>query len=293
MTHTALASTNGAAHRDLLGRALSVREHVVRMSGGGGCFIGASLSCTDVVVYLYERVLRLSPAMLEDPNRDYFFLSKGHDVPAVYGTLAELGYFDKSRLERHLDPSDHIYWHPNRRIPGIEFHSGSLGHLLSVGIGVATDIKLRGGSNRVFVLLGDGELDEGSVWESLLVASAKGLDNLVAIVDRNEFQANVPTESLIPLEPLEDKFRAFGWSPLTINGHSFEEMDGAFGVLPLRGGRPSVVIARTVRGKGCPSIERRADRWFARFTKEEVDMLLGELHGNAPAALKSETLVVR
>jgi transketolase len=282
-----------AEDTDLRARALTVREHIVRMSGGGGCFIGASLSCADLLVYLYQRVLRLSPDTLADPQRDYFLLSKGHDVPALYGTLAELGYIERERLARHLDPADDIYWHPNRRVPGVEFHSGSLGHLLSVGIGLALDIKLRGGSNRVFVLLGDGELDEGSIWEGLLVASAKGLDNLVAIVDRNEMQANIETEKLLPLEPLEDKFRAFGFSPLTIDGHSFDDMASAFHDLPLRAGRPSVIIARTVRGKGLPSIERRTDRWFVRFSPQEVDMLLAELRGAAPAELKSETLVVR
>src|SRR5689334_1402608 len=168
--------------------ALRVREHVVRMATRGGCFIGASLSCTDLVVYLYSRVLRVTPARLQDPDRDYLLLSKGHDVPALYGTLAELGYFPRERLAHHLDVTESIYWHPNRAIPGVEFHSGSLGHLLSVAVGIAIDIKLRTQKNRVFVILGDGELDEGSIWEALLVASAFRLDNLVCIVDRNEFQ---------------------------------------------------------------------------------------------------------
>jgi transketolase len=282
-----------ASFADLEARALRVREHVVRMSGGGGCFIGASLSCADLIVYLYSRVLRLTPATRQDPGRDYFFLSKGHDVPALYGTLAELGYFERARLARHLDPEDHLYWHPNRQVPGVEFHSGSLGHLLSVATGVALDIKLRGGSNRVYVLLGDGELDEGSVWEAALVAAAKGLDNLVAIVDRNAFQANIETERLIPLEPLEDKLRAFGFAARTFDGHSFAEMAAVFDKIRDRPGRPQALIARTVRGKGLPSLERRADRWFARFAPDEVERLLAELHGAARAELHSPTLVVR
>jgi transketolase len=284
---------NESPFLDLQARALRVREHIVRMSGGGGCFIGASLSCADLIVYLYSRVLRVSPATRDDPNRDYFFLSKGHDVPALYGTLAELGFIERQRLERHLHADDHLYWHPNRQIPGVEFHSGSLGHLLAVAVGVALDIKLRGGSNRVFVLLGDGELDEGSIWEAALVAGAKKLDNLVAVVDRNEFQANIETERLIPLEPLEDKLRAFGFSARTFDGHSFPAMAAVFERLPERAGRPTALVARTVRGKGLPSIERRADRWFARFTEDEVQMLLAELHGTARAELRSETLVVR
>jgi transketolase len=274
-------------------RALRVREHIIRMSGGGGCFIGASLSCADLLVHLYERVLDVAPDRVTDPTRDYLFLSKGHDVPALYGTLAELGFFDRARLARHLDRADHLYWHPNRAIPGVEFHSGSLGHLLSVAIGVALDIKLTGGANRVFVVLGDGELDEGSIWEGALVASAHRLDNLVAVVDRNQFQANIETERLIPLEPLADKFRAFGFDTRACDGHSFPSLQDAFAGLPASPGRPTAIIANTVRGKGLPSIERRADRWFVRFTPSEVEMLLAELHGNARATLTSDTLVVR
>jgi transketolase len=273
--------------------ALRVREHIVRMATGGGCFIGASLSCADLIVHLYTRVLRVTPNTVNDPGRDYFFLSKGHDVPALYGTLAELGFIERSRLANHLRTTDRIYWHPNRAVPGVEFHSGSLGHLLSVAIGVAMDIKLRGGKNRVFVLLGDGELDEGSIWEACLVAQAHKLDNLVAIVDRNEFQANVPTEELIPLEPIDAKFRAFGWMADTTDGHSFPAMAAAFSRLPIERGKPTAVVARTVRGKGLPSIERRADRWFVNFTPAEIEMLLEELHGHASAELSSETLMVR
>ena len=273
--------------------ALRVREHIIRMSTDGGCFIGASLSCADLIVYLYKHVLNVSPAKVNDPSRDYFFLSKGHDVPALYGTLAELGFIERARLKNHLKTNDSLYWHPNRSIPGVEFHSGSLGHLLSVAMGVAFDIKMRGAANRVFVVLGDGELNEGSIWENSLVASAYELDNLVAIVDRNEFQANVRTESLIPLEPLQHKFEAFGWSVKRIDGHSFDEIEHAFAALPLAAGKPSIVIANTIRGKGLPSIEKRADRWFVNFTHEEVAALLRELHGEAKAKLTSETLMVR
>lgn len=279
--------------RELEHLALRVREHIIRMSTDGGCFIGASLSCADLLVYLYTNVLTISPETINDPNRDYFFLSKGHDVPALYGTLAELGFIAPERLKHHLNTADAIYWHPNRSIPGIEFFSGSLGHLLSVAMGVAFDIKIAGGSNRAYVLLGDGELDEGSIWEACLVASAYKLDNLIAVVDRNEFQANLPTEQLIPLEPLENKFEAFGWSVKRIDGHSFAAMEQAFASLPYERGKPSIVIANTVRGKGLPSIERRPDRWFVNFTHQEVEALLKELHGEAKAVLTSETLIVR
>ena len=277
--------------RELEALAHRVREHIVRMSARGGCFIGASLSCADLLVYLYQEVLNVGPDRLQDIDRDYLLLSKGHDVPALYGTLVELGYFDGARLDKHTSTEDHIYWHPNRAIPGVEFHSGSLGHLLSVGIGVAMDIKLRGGKNRVFVILGDGELNEGSVWEALLVAKAKKLDNLVVLIDRNWFQANIRTEELIPLEPLVDRFLGFGFEVHRFDGHSFPAMADAFHNLDH--GTCQVFIADTVRGKGLPSIQERADRWFVKFEPHEVESLLAELRGGGPATLTSETLIVR
>jgi transketolase len=277
---------------DLSALALSVRDHVIRMATRGGCFIGASLSCADILVHLYKRVLSVSPERLADPDRDYLLLSKGHDVPALYGVLAELGFFPRERLSHHLRIDDCIYWHPNRGVPGIEFHAGSLGHLLSVGMGIAFDARLRRGPSRVFVVLGDGELDEGSIWEGLLVAHAKRLGNLVVIVDRNHFQANIRTEELIPLEPLAQKFEAFGWRVRHADGHSFESLEDAFAGVGT-GTEPWVIIANTVRGKGVPSIEERADRWFVNLSEDEVEHLLVELHGGQRTALTSEPLVVR
>lgn len=274
-------------------RAHRVREHVVKMATGGGCFLGASLSCVDLMVYLYSRFLNVSREGLNDPDRDYLFLSKGHDVPALYGTLADMGWIEASRLKSHLDPKDSIYWHPNRDVPGVEFHSGSLGHLLSVAMGVAYDCKREGRKNRVVVVVGDGELDEGSNWEALLVAKAYRLDNLLVVVDRNHFQANVRTEELIPLEPLAPKFEAFGAGTRRVNGHDFTALEEAFGAFPYSGAGPSVLIADTRRGKGLPSIEERADRWFCNFHTEEVEELLRELRGQGAAELRSEKLTVR
>jgi len=211
----------------------------------------------------------------------------------LYGTFAELGLLEKERLQNHLSLNDNIYWHPNTKIPGIEFHSGSLGHLPSVAIGVAMDIKIRGGNNKVICIMGDGELNEGTCWEAALLANAYKLDNLIFVIDRNHFQANMATEDLIPLEPLHDKFSAFGAAVKRINGHDFEALREAFSAYPFETGKVNVVIADTVRGKGLPSIERRADRWFCNFNAEEVDSLLKELHGERTTQLTSETLVVR
>jgi transketolase len=280
--------------------ALRVREHIIRMSGGGGCFIGASLSCVELMLYCYSHVIRRDRVDAKGNanggvtglGRDYLFLSKGHDVPALYGTFAELGLMDADRLANHLSTADSIYWHPNRNIPGVEFHSGSLGHLPAVAAGVALDCKLRRGDNRVVVITGDGELNEGSVWESLLVANAYGLDNLTVVVDRNQFQANIRTEDLIPLEPLADKFSAFGCTVQRIDGHDFRALEQAFAYTEVKG-KVNVIIADTMRGKGLPSIEAMADRWFCSFSAAEVEQLLQELHGQVKATIESETLVVR
>jgi transketolase len=273
--------------------ALRVRERVVRMATGGGCFLGASLSCVDLLVVLYDRFLRVSVERLADPDRDTLLLSKGHDVPALYGVLVERGILAPSRLERHLDPGDVIYWHPNRLVPGVEFHSGSLGHLLPVGLGVAADALLRSSPARVVVVAGDGELDEGSMWESLLVARAWRLSNLLLVVDRNGLQANARTEDLVPLEPLVAKFEAFGAGVRRIDGHDLGAIEEALAEFPFRGDGPSVLVADTVRGKGLPTLEGRVDRWFCNFSEREVGELVDELHGRSRARVATAGTVVR
>lgn len=288
-----ITDTPAIDKQKLQATALKVREHIIRMATDGGCFVGASLSAADLILYLYSEWLNVNKNNLDDPNRDYLFLSKGHDVPALYGTFAELGLLDRERLKNHLSLDDYIYWHPNTKISGIEFHSGSLGHLPSVAIGVAMDIKIRCGKNRVVCIMGDGELNEGTCWEAILVANAYKLDNLIFVIDRNQFQANMPTEELIPLEPLHDKFTAFGAAVKRIDGHDFDALHEAFSAYPFQTGKVNVVIADTVRGKGLPSIERRADRWFCNFTGTEIESLLKELHGEHKTQLTSETLVVR
>ncbi len=272
--------------------ALRVRSRIVGLAMDGGCFLGASLSCADVVVALYEDFLDLG-AGWNDPDRDVLLLSKGHDVPALYALFVEKGWLPAARLARHLEPGSDVYWHPNRNVPGVEFHSGSLGHLLSVGLGIALDASLRKSRARVVVVLGDGELNEGSIWEGLLVANAHRLSNVLLVVDRNGFQANLRTEDLVPLEPLAAKFEAFGCAVRRVDGHDFDALGRALAAFPYGAGGPSVLIADTVRGKGLPSIEARADRWFCNFTAGEVEALLEELHGAEEARLVTEGSVVR
>lgn len=279
--------------KNLEALAFKVRQHCISLATNGGCFLGASLSCTDILVYLYKEYLNVSKENLTSPSRDYFFLSKGHDVPALYGLFAELGFIEQSRLRNHLKTNDTIYWHPNQSVDGVEFHSGSLGHLLSVAAGVAYSSKLDGLNNKICVLLGDGELDEGSIWESALTSAALKLDNLIAIVDRNFFQANFRTEKLIPLEPIEEKFRAFGWNAVRVDGHDFNQLNDAFTSLKVGQGKPNVIICNTMRGKGLPSIEEKANRWFCNFTADEIEELQQELITKKETVLTSKEIIAR
>jgi transketolase len=273
-----LSPLDADLHTLLQARSLRVREYVVRMAARGGCYIGSALSCVDLLVYLYTCFLVFDAKRPDAAGRDYLFLSKGHAVPALYGVLADLGLLAPARLDNHLTAGDSIYWHPNSTVPGVEFHAGSLGHVLPVAVGVALDCKLRRQDNRVVVVVGDGELNEGTNWEACLVASARRLDNLIIVVDRNGFQANVRTEALVPLEPLALKFQAFGVEAARVDGHDFAALRVLFSRLPLAPGAPSAVIADTIRGRGLSSLEARADRWFVAFTPAEAETLLDELH---------------
>lgn len=273
--------------KKLADSARRARRTIINLAGGGGCFIGAALSCVDLLVHLYLTVLRVDPADPRNPDRDRFFLSKGHAVPALYAALIEAGFMTPDSLADYLKPGSPYYWHPNRNVPGIEFHSGSLGHGLPLAVGVALEARMRHSPARAFVLTGDGELDEGSNWEALLIAGAYHLDNLVLIVDRNGFQANGPTETVLPLEPLVDKLEAFGARTAVVDGHRFELMDKVFHRIPLASGQPTAVVARTVRGSGFSSLEARADRWFVDLPVEERAKLLRELKGRPAARARS------
>lgn len=271
--------------------SLKVRENILDMTQNGGCFIGASNSCVELLVYLYYKFLNLSLENLKHPTRNYLFLSKGHAVPALYSVFIELGWLKKERLKNHLKINDFIYWHPNRNIPGIEFHSGSLGHALPLAVGVALDCKLKNQNNYVVVLTGDGELNEGTNWEALLVAQAYNLNNLIVIVDRNQFQANTQTENLIPLEPLEAKFQAFGCNIKRGDGHSFEWLDSVFKTIPYSQDKPNVIIANTIRGKGITGLEKDASKWFCNFNEEQIESYKRQLQHYYKEVDKKEKVV--
>lgn len=257
-------------------KSLVARKYILKMGTKGGCFVGSAFSCVDLITYIYNEII----LDLNNKDRNYFFLSKGHSVSALYGTFIELGYIDEKRIENYNTTKDDLYLHPNANINGIEFHSGSLGHLISIATGVAIDIKRKNKDNKVIVLLGDGELNEGSNWETLLNITANKLDNLIIIIDRNRIQANFNTEDLIPLEPLRDKLLSFGMNVQEIDGHNFKEIDEAFTNSYKVNNKANVIIANTTRGKGIKTIENDWESWFMEYDTDTEKKLLNELINN-------------
>lgn len=269
-----------ASDQALADRAYRVREHILRMGASEyGAHIGGSLSCTDVLVHLYTNVLRLRPEEPDWPGRDRFVLSKGHAAPALYAVLAEIGVIEPAELETYTRHGSRLAGHPLGRLPGVEFPTGSLGHGLSLGAGVALAMRRLGRDSRAFVLLGDGELQEGSVWEAAMMAAQYRLDNLVAVVDRNGLQITGDTEDCLALEPLAERWRSFGWHAVEVDGHDHAALRAVFGTLPAVPDRPTVVIARTVKGRGVALFEGKK--------KSHSVQLTPRLYQRAKAGLKA------
>jgi len=238
---------------------------------------GGDLSAIDILNVLYNHALRVSPETFSDPNRDRYVQSKGHCVEALYTVLADRGFFPEEDLDTLCKYGSHYIGHPTRSVNGIEQNTGALGHGLAVAVGMALAAKLDGRSYRVFTLLGDGELDEGSNWEASLAASHYRLDNLIVIIDRNGLQITGPTESVSPLEPLADKFRAFGYAVREVDGHDTQALTEIFDSIPFEPGKPNLVLAHTIKGKGVSFIEN-AHGWHHRVPNdEEYDTALREL----------------
>src|SRR5436189_569391 len=219
---------------------------IIKHAGAG--HTGGSLSCIDILNVLYNRVLRVSPQTFGDPNRDRYIQSKGHSVEALFVVLADRGFVRESELQTLCQYKSHLVGHPTRKVPGIEHNTGALGHGLSVGVGVAIAGKKDRADFRVFVLLGDGELAEGSNWEAAMAAAHYDLDNLIAIIDHNTLQITGRTRDVCSNEPLDEKFRAFGWEVRTVDGHSFAALTDVLTYRPE--GKPLVVIANTTKGRG-------------------------------------------
>ena len=247
-------------------------------AGAGQGHTGADLSETDILATLFFGVLNIDRERLDDPERDRFILSKGHGIGGFYCMLAEAGYLDEALLSTYLKFDSRLPGHPVRqKTPVIELNTGALGHGLPVGVGLALAGKMSGRSYRVFVLTGDGELQEGSVWEAAMSASRFALGRLIVIVDRNTLQLADRTETIMPLEPLADKWRAFGFDVRECSGHDPAALIETIGSLDLAGAKPHVIIARTVKGKGVSFIEDQAS-WHHKVPADaQVDRAIEEL----------------
>ncbi|MFE6173469.1 transketolase [Streptomyces sp. NPDC056464] len=239
--------------------AARIRSHVVDMCAGPeGGHLGGAFSSADVLAALYFSVLNVDPQRPDDPDRDRFLLSKGHAAVGLYATLAERGFFPVEELAGYAQPGSRLMGHPVRAVPGVEMPTGSLGHGLALGCGFALAARYAGRDARSFVLLGDGELQEGSVWEAAIAAASLRLDRLVAIVDRNGLQLTGSTEGIAPMEPLADRWRSFGWAVRDVDGHDPDQLADHLGAAPWEPGKPSVLIARTVKGQGLPFLAGRS-----------------------------------
>jgi transketolase len=239
---------------------------------------GGSLSATDIVTALYFRLMRIDPANPRWPDRDRFILSKGHACPVWYAALAERGFFDKSHLGTLRRLGSILQGHPDmNKVPGIDMTAGSLGQGLSVGIGMALAGKLQKKDYHVWVVIGDGESQEGSVWEAAMAGAKWKLGNLTAILDRNNLQNDWYVDDLMPIEPVADKWRAFGWHVVEINGHAMEEIVPALEAAKDREDGPTLILAHTIKGKGVSFMENVCE-WHGKAPcKEEADQALKEI----------------
>jgi transketolase len=265
--------------------ALKIRRHAVMMTHHGkSSHVGSILSMADIVAVLYGRILRKRPREPRWPGRDRFILSKGHAGAGIYAALAETGYFPADWLQHHCAPGSKLCGHVSHiDIPGVELSTGSLGHGLSVGAGMAYAGKMDGKKFRVFVLMSDGECDEGSNWEAILFAAHHRLSNLVAIVDYNKIQSLGPVSETLALEPFAAKWLAFGWQVRDVDGHDHRQLLDGLNVKPEPGGPPTCILAHTIKGKGVSFMENSV-LWHYRSPQgEELRAALAELEAGAGA----------
>ncbi len=264
---------------ELKEKAAVIRRHIIRMlAKAGSGHPGGSLSAADIVTVLYFKEMNLRPEDPYWPDRDRFVLSKGHAAPLLYAALAERGYFPVEELMTLRRLGSRLQGHPDaKKLPGVEVSTGSLGQGLAAANGMALAARLDGKNYRVYVLLGDGELQEGMVWEAAMAAAHYKLDNLVAFVDYNGLQIDGPVNEIMSVEPLVDKWRAFGWHTLAIDGHDYGQILDALAEARMVKGRPVAVIAKTVKGKGVSFMEGKVD-WHGKApTPEEAERALTEL----------------
>lgn len=243
-----------------------------------GCHIASSLSVTDILTALYFDIMNIESP--DDPERDIFILSKGHSVSSLYVTLYKKGFIPESKLEEYLVNSGKLYGHPTRAsLPGIEVSTGSLGHGLPVAVGIALAAKRDSTKRKVYVVMGDGESQEGSIWEAAMLAAANKLDNLVLIIDANNLQGYDVVDNIQPLKMLKTKFEAFGWNAKEIDGHNTEEISREIKRIDCASGKPSAFIAYTTKGKGIKEMENKLEWHYYSVPKDKVQAFVCELEG--------------
>ena len=271
---------------NLTAKAYRLRQHVldIIMAGKGG-HIGGDMSVIDVLVTLYFDQMPISPENQNDPGRDLFVLSKGHAMEAYYAVLAEKGFFPYEEvLAKFLKFGSPFIGHPNNKLPGIEMNSGSLGHGLPVSIGMALAARMDGRPTRVYTVMGDGELAEGSVWEGAMAGGHYKLDNLCAVVDRNRLQISGTTEQVMTQDDQCTRWAAFGWHTISVDGNSIPALHAAFEEAKATKGKPTVIIANTVKGCGSPVMENKA-AWHHKVpTAEEYAQIMADLKAREEAA---------
>ena len=260
-------------------KAVAVRKAIIEMTyRARSGHPGGSLSATDAIVALYFHHMRHNPKNPKDPDRDRFILSKGHAAPALYAVLAECGYFDKKELLKLREVGSMLQGHPaNTRTPGVEVSTGSLGQGLSFGIGVALAGKLDNKDYNVYVLIGDGESEEGQVWEAAASASHHKLDNLTVLLDRNMLQIDGCTEDIVALESIRERWKAFGWHVIEIDGHNMSQILEALHKADEYKGKPTMIIMNTIKGKGVSFMENNVDFHGKAPNDEEYKIAMKEL----------------
>lgn len=264
--------------KELAQKSVDYRRKILRyIYGAKAGHTGGSLSCIDVLNVLYNAVMNVGPHNFKSPTRDRYIQSKGHCVEALYVVLADQGFFPESDLETLCQYQSHYIGHPTKKVFGVEQNTGALGHGLSLACGNALAAKLDDANYKVFTLLGDGELPEGSNWEAALSAAHHQLDNLCAIVDCNGLQITAPTSQVCNTEPLDQKFLSFGWAVRIVDGHDFSALQAAFKALPFEPGKPSVLIAKTVKGKGVSFMENNLKWHHGVPSTEQYQQALEEL----------------
>ena len=236
--------------KDLAKKSVEYRKNILKyIYHANAGHTGGSLSCIDLVNVLYNHVMNVGPDNFNSPDRDRYIQSKGHSVEALFVVLADKGFFPQADLETLCKYKSHYIGHPTKKVNGIEQNTGALGHGLPISVGTAIAGKMDEKNYRVFTLLGDGELPEGSNWEAALTAAHYGLDNLCVIIDNNKLQITGPTAEVCNTDPIDSKFESFGWAVRHVDGHDFEALTQCFDTLPFAKGKPSLVIAHTVKGK--------------------------------------------